>query len=75
MDDDTLSVLKTVCVAGQARPGFNDESNARLDQLVEEGFLRVVQASSAGSKVSVPRRYYKPTEKGQAMYKQLIGAA
>jgi len=75
MDDDTLSVLKTVCVAGQARAGFNDNSNARLEQLVEAGLLHVVQASNAGSKSAVPRRYYKPTEKGKAIYRQLIGAA
>jgi hypothetical protein len=75
MDDDTLSVLKTVCVAGQARAGFNDNSNARLEQLVEAGLLDVVNAANADSNRAVPRRYYQPTEKGKAIYRQLIGAA
>ena len=73
MDDDTLNVLKTVCVAGRARAGFNDNSNAQLDQLVEDGLLAVVQAAQADQKSRVPRRYYQPTEKGKAVYRQLSG--
>jgi hypothetical protein len=30
MDDDTLDLLKTVCVAGSVRPAFEGNSNERL---------------------------------------------
>jgi hypothetical protein len=71
MDDETISVLKTVCVAGRARSGFNEQSNAQLDQLVQAGLLDVVQAVGADPRTRIPRRYYQPTEKGKAMYRQL----
>ena len=76
MDDDTLSLLKTVCAAGQAREGYNANSNARLDQLVKEGLLDIVNASQATSS-KIPRRYYQPTEQARAMLRTLAerGAA
>lgn len=73
MDDETLSVLKTVCVAGRARAGYNEQSNDQLEQLVQAGLLDVVHAASADPKTRIPRRYYQPTEKGKAMYLQLSG--
>lgn len=71
MDDDTLSLMKTVCVSGRARPTFNGNSNERLDKLVDEGLLDVVTVPSANPKRPLPRRYFKPTEKGRAMYRTL----
>ena len=69
MDNDTLSLLKTVCAAGQAREGYDANANARLDQLVEDGLLDVVNAATPSSKI--PRRHYQPTEQGRAMLRQL----
>ena len=77
MDDDTLSLLKTVCVAGRARPTFDCNSNERLDDLVSTGLLDVVNVPSADPKGTLPGRYYRPTETGRAMLRMLIekGAA
>jgi hypothetical protein len=71
MDDDTLSLLKTVCVAGRARSAFDGNSNERLEKLVEEGFLVVVNATAAGLPQKIPRRYYRPTEQGREMFRKL----
>lgn len=71
MDEDMLSLLKTVCVAGRARSGFNGNANERLDKLVEEGLLDTVSTASSDVKVKVPRRYYRPTEQGRAMCRKL----
>jgi hypothetical protein len=67
MDAETISTLKTVCTAGRASSGFNGDSNARLEQLVEDGFLVVVNVAKGKG----PRRAYKPTEKGQEMFRKL----
>jgi hypothetical protein len=61
MDTETMSVLQTVCAAGGARAGFNGDSNARLEQLVEEGLLDVANALNAH------RTFYRPTKKGVTM--------
>jgi hypothetical protein len=71
MDDDTLSLLKTVCVAGRARPAFNCNSNERLDELASAGLLEVLQVPGQDPKRTVPRRYYRPTETGRAMFRKL----
>ena len=71
MDNDTLSLLKTVCAAGRAREGYDGNSNARLETLVEQGLLDVVNAAAATPSTKVPRRYYQPTEQGRAMLRQL----
>lgn len=71
MDDDTLSLLKTVCAAGRAREGYDGNANERLDRLVEQGLLDVVNAAAPASASKVPRRYYQPTEQGRAMLRQL----
>jgi hypothetical protein len=71
MDNDTLSLLKTVCVAGRARSAFDGNSNERLEKLVEEGLLVVVNATAAGLPQRVPKRYYRPTEQGREMYRKL----
>ena len=63
MDIETMSLLQTVCAAGGARAGFNGESNARLEQLVEEGLLDVAN--------NAHRSYYRPTKKGVTMVKTL----
>jgi hypothetical protein len=67
MDAETISTLKTVCTAGRARSGFNGDCNARLEQLVAEGFLVVVNVAKAKG----PRSDYKPSEKGQELFRQL----
>jgi ribulose bisphosphate carboxylase small subunit len=72
MDAETISTLKTVCTAGHACAGFNEDSNAQLEQLAQDGFLVVV--SFAKSKR--PRRAYQPTEKGrQAIQKLAVHGA
>jgi len=73
MDAETISTLKTVCTAGRASSGFNGDCNARLEQLVAEGFLVVVNVARAKG----PRSAYKPSEKGQELFRQLTekGAA
>jgi len=73
MDTETISALKTVCTAGQASSGFNDESNARLEQLAAEGLLLAVNPP----KHKGPRRAYRPTEKGKEVVRKLAahGAA
>ena len=71
MDKDTISVLKTVCAAGSARAGFNDDSNQRLEQLVDAGLLDEVNLPTADSKIRLSRKFYRPTEKGRAMVQKL----
>jgi len=73
MDAETIATLKTVCTAGRARSGFNEDSNARLEQLANDGLL----AEIAAPKAKGPRKAYKPTEKGREVVKQLAahGAA
>lgn len=72
IDEETLSLLKTVCVAGRARASYDGNANARLDQLVEEGLLREVSAACAGTSSSnTLRRQYQPTEQGRAMFRRL----
>ncbi len=67
MDAETISTLRTVCTAGRASSGFNGDCNARLEQLVAEGFLVVVNVARAKG----PRSAYKPTEKGKEMFRTL----
>jgi hypothetical protein len=67
MDTDTIATLKTVCTAGRANAGFNGESNAQLEQLVESGLLTAAGVSTSRG----PQRCYRPTEKGRALVKQL----
>ena len=67
MDAETISTLRTVCTAGRARSGFNEDSNARLEQLAEDGFLDVITSV----KTKGPRRSYKPTQKAKELLHQL----
>jgi hypothetical protein len=73
MDAETITTLKIVCTAGQASSGFDDNSNARLEQLAQDGLLVAVSIN----KPKGPRRAYKPTEKGKEVIRQLAthGAA
>ncbi|HLG97761.1 MAG TPA: hypothetical protein VKX49_15715 [Bryobacteraceae bacterium] len=66
MDSNRISTLKTVCVAGEAREGFNGDVNQQLEQLADMGLL-VVSHSPA----MLLRRIYKPTEKGLHLYRQV----
>jgi len=67
MDQDTMNVLRTVCVAGGARAGFNCDANARLDLLVEAGLLTVAEPQAPEPGKVVRRRFYRPTTKGVTM--------
>ena len=67
MDQETMSVLRTVCVAGGARGGFNCDANARLDLLVEAGLLTVAENSEPETGKVARRRFYRPTSKGVTM--------
>ena len=67
MDAETISTLRTVCTAGRASSGFNGDCNARLEQLVEDGFLVAVNVPKAKGPLSA----YKPTEKGKEMFREL----
>jgi hypothetical protein len=67
MDAEMIATLKTVCTAGHASSGFNGDCNARLEQLVEDGLLVVVNVAKAKG----PRSAYKPSEKGQELFRQL----
>ncbi len=72
MDAETISTLKTVCTAGRASSGFNGDCNARLEQLVEDGFLIVVNIARAkGPGFSEKSSAYKPSEKGKELFRQL----
>jgi hypothetical protein len=74
MDDDTLSLLKTICAAGRAREGYDDNANAKLEQLAEEGLLHAVDSASVGRAAKTPRLSYQPTERAHALLRKL-GAA
>ncbi len=68
MDDETINLLKTVCVAGGARSGFNGDSNARLEQLVEVGLL-VVEKVDPGTN---DRQFlYRSTRRAVTMVERL----
>lgn len=71
MDNETMSLLQTVCAAGGARAGFNGDANDRLEQLVKEGLLDVALPLNAH------RSFYRPTKKGATMVQtmQLAKAA
>lgn len=72
MDIETISTLKTVCTAGRASSGFNGDCNARLEQLVADGFLVVVNvAKTKGPGRSEKSNAYKPSEKGKELFRQL----
>lgn len=73
MDAETIATLKIVCTAGHASSGFNEDSNARLEQLAQDGLLVAVSIN----KPKGPRRAYRPTEKGKEVIRQLAsqGAA
>jgi hypothetical protein len=62
-----MSVLRTVCVAGGARGGFNCDANARLDLLVEAGLLTVAEHPEPETGKVARRRFYRPTSKGVTM--------
>jgi hypothetical protein len=64
MDNETMNLLQTVCAAGGARPAFNGDQNARLEQLVKDGLLDVANPTNTR------RRLYRPTKKGVAMVAQ-----
>ncbi len=71
MDGETIAVLRTVCVAGQIRSGFNGDCNARLEQLVKDGLLIVVE-TPLGNRKKGAQRSYRPTESGLKFSKTLI---
>jgi len=74
VDDQTISVLKTVCVAGGARPGFNQDSNARLEWLMEAGLLTLDKPRIKETTAVRSRQFYRPTKKGMEMFRTLEGS-
>jgi len=70
MDEEAISTLNTVCTAGCAREGFNDETNQRLKHLADVGLLVVAYAPDLLSR----RAVYRPTNKGWELFKRLIHA-
>ena len=77
MDDETLSLLRTVVAAGRARDSYDGNSNDRLERLVQEGLLAVVSTAGTTSHSKTVRRQYQPTEQGRTMLRRLAekGAA
>jgi hypothetical protein len=71
MDAETISALKTVCTAGGASAGFNGDSNARLEQLADDGLLVRVNVPKTKS----PRHAYKPTEKAKDLVRKMAAGA
>ena len=71
MDDDTLNLLKTVCAAGRAREGYDENANEKLEQLVHEGMLVTVDSAAASRTSRSPRRHYQPTERAHALLRNL----
>jgi len=73
MTSETIATLKTVCTAGRASAGYNDECNAQLEQLVDNGLLSAAGVSTAFG----PQRCYTPTAKGRELVRKLAekGAA
>ncbi len=74
MDDDTLNLLKTVCAAGRAREGYDDNANEKLEQLVHDGLLVTVDSAAASRTTKAERRHYQPTERARTLLRDL-GAA
>jgi len=68
MDDEVISTLNTVCAAGCAREGFNEETNERLKHLASVGLLVVAYAPD----LLTTRPVYKPTHKGWELFKRLV---
>jgi hypothetical protein len=62
IDDETRNLLRTVCIAGYVRAGYSGPCNARLERLVESGFLEIVNVRSAIKPGRLIRSYI-PTEK------------
>jgi hypothetical protein len=71
MDDETMSMLQTVCAAGGVRAGFNGDANARLEQLVEEGLLAEANPPNTKQYPIIRRRFYRPTKKGVTIVEML----
>jgi hypothetical protein len=71
MDGETIDVLRTVCVAGRIRSGFNGDCNARLEQLLKAGLLAVVEVPPGNRKRLGTQRSYVPTESGVKLSRKM----
>jgi hypothetical protein len=71
MDAETINLLKTICVAGGVRPGFDGTSNARLEQLANIGLIDSIEIPTDKATKRSPRRLYRPTELGRAVFRKL----
>jgi len=71
VDEETISILKTVCAAGGARTGFNGDSNARLEQLAAAGLLAVATLPNTNPIPRTRQRFYRPTKSGVATVEKL----
>jgi len=68
MDDDTISTFNTVCTAGFACEGFNEQTNDQLRKLADVGLLVVAYAPGLVTRTPA----YKPTKTGWEFFKQLL---
>jgi hypothetical protein len=71
MDAETINLLKTICVAGGVRPAFDGTSNARLEQLANIGLIVSLESPTDKATKRSPRRFYRPTELGRAVFRKL----
>jgi hypothetical protein len=69
IDEDSTSLLITVCVAGFVRPSFNAASNERLKELADAGLIEFVILADPRN----VRSHYRPTESGRALCRRLAG--
>jgi hypothetical protein len=71
LDEETIRVLKTVCAAGGAHTGFNEDSNARLEQLVAAGLLAIATLPNTNPIARTRQRFCRPTKSGVATVEKL----
>lgn len=71
MDPETISTLKTICIAGHANSGFNGDCNAQLEELAKDGLIEAIDFP----KRKGPGRSYKATDKGRELVRYLSARA
>ena len=72
LDEESINLLRTICVAGSARPGFDGNSNARLEELNKAGLVDSLENPAHQPTKGKPQRLYRPTEMGRAMLRKLL---
>jgi hypothetical protein len=54
MDDETINLLRTGCVAGRVCAAFDGACEARLEELVEHGSREIIRAFQSTGKACTP---------------------